>query len=474
MNPPTPHITSSSTPYDASSAYAPAGYRRIRVLFPDQYGFARGKYVPASAAGDDVSFSTTIFGVGYDRDLIPAPGAEVLEGMGDMTAHYLADDVRPSWEEGVGVVIASLQRNGKPLAICPRHAAERAVEGFAAAAGGSPRMGVELEAYVLQRDPDGRWVPWDTPGAHCYGTGALADPVGLIEEILDAAERCGIPVETAASEYDNAQFELTVAYGEAMAALDNAFLLKLLCREVAQKRGLRMTFLGRPLGDRGGNGTHIHLSVQGGEDDPLDPDIQAAATHADPSRKDKYKKQNLYSDKDADDGLSTLARRSIAGLLAHHEALSALCAPTVNAYKRLMPGQLAGYWANWGYDHRSAAVRVPPGREMAARLEHRLADGAANVYLAAAAMLTGARLGIEEKLDPPPPEESDGLETANTERCVPENLALALDALEADTAVIEAFGPEVIAHFAAMKRAEWARYARAVTDWELNEYLAFH
>lgn len=425
-------------------------HKRIRVLFPDQYGFARGKYISGVAAGSGVSFSTTIFGVGYDRDLIPAPGAEVLEGMRDMMAYHSEADVRPSWEEGVGVVIARLQHNGEPLAICPRHAAERAVEGFAAAAGGSPRMGLELEAYVLQRDPDGRWVPWDTPGAYCYGTGALVDPIGLIEKILDAAERCGIPVETAASEYDNPQFELTVAYGEAMAALDNAFLLKLLCREVAQQHGLRMTFLGRPLGDRGGNGTHIHLSVQGGGE------------------------RNLYADREADDGLSTLARRSIAGLLAHHEALSALCAPTVNAYKRLVPGQLSGYWANWGYDHRSVAVRVPPGREQAARLEHRLADGAANVYLAAAAMLTGARLGIEEELDPPPPEKGDGLETANTDRCVPENLALALDALEADAAVAEAMGSEVIAHFVAMKRAEWARFARAVTDWELNEYLAFH
>ena len=442
--PPEPEDTASS------DAAPPTSYRRIRVLFPDQYGFARGKYVPAAAAGQDVSFSVTIFGVGYDRDLIPAPGAEVLEGMGDMTAHYSADDVRPCWEDDMGVVIADLERNGAPLAISSRRAARVAAEGLAKVAGGTPKIGIELEAYVLQRDPSGKWVPWDTPGAHCYGTGNIVDPIGMFDEILRAADACGIPIETSASEYDNPQFELVVAYDDALETLDRTFLLKQLSREVAMRKGLLLTFLGRPFADRGGNGTHFHLSVESSDGG------------------------NLYADNQSPDGLSTMAKHSVAGILAHHEALSALCAPTVNAYKRLQPGQLAGYWANWGYDHRSVAVRIPAGRGRSARLEHRLADGAANVYLAAGAMMTAARLGIEAGMEPPPPEEGDGLETANTERCVPENLSLALDALEADEEFSAAFGSEVIAHFIAMKRAEWARFARSVTDWELNEYLAFH
>ena len=144
----------------------PAGMHRIRVLFADQFGFARGKYVPAAATTGEVGFSVTIFGVGYDRDLIPAPGAEVLEGMGDLSALYSLDDVRPSWDEGTGVVIADLERQGKPLAISSRLAAQRAIDALAAVTGGTPKIGVELEAYVLQPDGSGGWAPWDTPGAY--------------------------------------------------------------------------------------------------------------------------------------------------------------------------------------------------------------------------------------------------------------------------------------------------------------------
>ena len=106
----------------------PEGMHRIRVLFADQFGFARGKYVPAAAVTGEVGFSVTIFGVGYDRDLIPAPGAEVLEGMGDLNARYSLGNVRPSWDEGTGVVIADLERLGEPLAISSRLAAQRAIE----------------------------------------------------------------------------------------------------------------------------------------------------------------------------------------------------------------------------------------------------------------------------------------------------------------------------------------------------------
>ena len=168
------------------------------------------------------------------------------------------------------------------------------------------------------------------------------DPVGLFDDIMAAAEVCGLGIETMGSEYDNPQFELVVGYGDALDALDRAFLLKQLCREVALRHGLLLTFLGRPFQDRGGNGTHFHLSITGDDG------------------------RNLFDDPSSDDGLAKAAKHAIAGVVAHHESLTALCAPTVNAYKRLKPGELAGYWANWGYDHRSVAVRVPSARALPA------------------------------------------------------------------------------------------------------------
>ncbi|MDH3755395.1 MAG: glutamine synthetase family protein [Acidimicrobiia bacterium] len=424
-------------------------YERIRVLYPDVFGFARGKYVPIAAATGQMNFSIAIFGVGYDRALIPAPGADVLHGLGDMTAVYDLEKVRPWWQAGTGVVIADLLQNGAPLEISPRHALVKAVDDLAAA-GVVARVGIEIEAYVLQPDGRGGREPWDTPSAYCYGTGPLVDPIGLLDEIMAAATASGIALETTASEYDSPQFELTIEHDDPLTAIDHTFLLKLLCREAATRHGLMLTFLGRPFGDRGGNGLHVNISFQ---DDSG---------------------EHLFCDPGAEDGLSAMARHGIGGMLGHHEALAALCAPTVNAYKRLRPGQLSGYWANWGYDHRAVAVRVPSARGPGTRLESRLPDGAANPYVATAALLQASLLGVRDQVQPPPHEEGDGLETANTERCSPENLSLALDALEADIPLTEAVGSALVANFVAMKREEWRRFSEAVTDWELDEYLTYH
>ncbi|HEV2427512.1 MAG TPA: glutamine synthetase family protein, partial [Acidimicrobiales bacterium] len=245
------------------------------------------------------------------------------------------------------------------------------------------------------------------------------------------------------------QFEFTLRYRDALRAADDGFLFKLLAREVAHRSGLLLTFMGKPLSDRGGSGLHVNFSF-----------TDAAGA-------------NAITDASADDGLCALARHSIGGLMAHHRALAGLCAPTVNAYKRLRPASLSGYWANWGYDHRGATVRVPGARDDAARLEHRLSDGAAVVHTAMAAVLQAARLGVEDKSDPGAPEGGNGLDTIDATVGVPPNLAAALDELEADTALVEAVGAELVGQHLATKRTEWERYASATTDWELREYLAF-
>ena len=154
--------------------------------------------------------------------------------------------------------------------------------------------------------------------------------------------------------------------------------------------------------------------------------------------------------------------------------MTALLASTVNAYKRLKPGSLTGYWANWGYDHRGVTVRVPPARGSGARLEHRTGDGAVTPHQAVAAVLTAGRLGYEKGYELPPFETLDCLENASTDVVCPPSLEAALDALEADTDLIEAFGPGYVDGFVTVKRAEWDRYKVWTTDWELSEYMPFH
>lgn len=422
---------------------------RIRVLWPDHLGLARGKYLPAHLAEHGTNHCNAVFALGYDRQMTPAPGSGMLEGFPDFHAEFDAADVRDGWEEGTKVVVADITKDGEVMAISPRGALKRAIAGWQEL-GYRPQVGIELEAFFFEPKDGGGWVPWDTPGGYVYGTGICVDPTGVIDDIMRSATAAGLPVESINSEYDIPQFELTLQYREALAAIDDAFLFKVLTREVAHRHGLLATFMGRPLGDRGGNGTHVNLSL-------LDD-----------------KNDNAYTDDGADDGLSALARHSIAGMLAHHEGMTALCAPTVNAYKRLKPAQLSGYWANWGYDHRCAAVRVPDARGAGTRLEHRMADGAANPYTATASVLQAARLGVVNELEPPPAETGNGLDEVNTEVCCPANLDAALDALEADTEFVDAIGAEMVAQFTAIKRAEWERYDSSVTDWELNEYLPFH
>ena len=422
---------------------------RVRVLWPDHLGLARGKYVPADVGLHGVRHCTGTWALGYNRGMTPeAPGSYWNEGLPDFDAVYSLDDVRPSWEANTSVVVASLERAGEPVAVSPRCALQRAIEDWRAL-GYEPLIGFELEAYVFVADERGGWKPMDTPGAFVYGTGSAVDPFGLIDAIWAACAEADIPLESVNSEYDTPQFEFTLQYRDALRAADDAFLFKVLAREVAQRLGLLVTFMGKPLSDRGGSGLHVNFSFT--NDDG----------------------ENVINDASATDGISALAKNSIGGLLEHHQALAGLCAPTVNAYKRLRPASLSGYWANWGYDHRGATIRVPGERGRGARLEHRLSDGAAVIHTAAAAVLQAARLGVNAKTDAGPPERGNGLDTIDATVGVPASLALALDALEADHEFSEAVGADLVAQHVAIKRTEWESFVAATTDWELREYLPF-
>lgn len=424
-------------------------YDRIRVLWPDHLGLARGKYLPVRYAERGAFHCLALFALGYDKEMIPAPGTRMLEGLPDLHATFDLDDVRTGWEPNTGVAVADISFQGEPVPMSSRHALRRAVAAWEDL-GYTPKLGIELEAYILQRNAQDQWVPWETPGGYVYGTGTAVDPIGLLDEIMREAADANLPIESINSEYDIPQFELTLHYDDALKAVDDAFLFKVLAREIAHRHGLLLTFLGKPLGDRGGSGLHVNVSL-----------ADADGT-------------NVLNDPTAEDGLSTVARQMIAGMLDHHEGMTALLAPTVNAYKRLGPGTMTGYWANWGYDHRGVTVRVSPERGSALRLEHRTADGSASIYTAAATVLQAARLGVVDELELGPAETGDCLEHSDAERTAPPSLRLALDALEADERLIDAVGRELVEHFLVIKRAEWQRFSRHVTDWELEEYLPFH
>ncbi len=430
--------------------------KRLRLLYPDILGLERGKYLFGDwAATGMAAFCVGVYPLTHDKEILPVPRTQFDVGLHDVEAFLDRDSLRPGWEENTLVGMADVKSHGEPVPWDPRHVLREACRPWHEM-GLEPQVAFELEFYLLEGGGAGGWRPVSLPGHRVYGTGMAIDPSGTVDDVVTSALACGFPVESWGSEYDNAAYEVNIKYGDAIPAADEAFLFKLLVREVCERKGKLATFLGRPLGDRGGSGLHVNLSFR---------------------REDG---SNAFHDPNDPEGLSDLARKCIAGLLVHHEGMAAILAPHVNAYKRLQPDMLNGYWANWGHDDRTVSVRVPPARGHGTRLEQRTSDAAANPYLAAAAILHGARFGVEQSLETPAPQPVG--EPPNTAVRIPANLDAALDALAADKELVEAIGPEMVEAFTILKRAEWARYIASgadpettdVTEWELSYYLPFH
>ncbi|MEM6620414.1 MAG: glutamine synthetase family protein [Pseudomonadota bacterium] len=418
---------------------------RTRAMFCDLLNLPRCKYVPpALAEGGSLGFARAVFGVTFDRDLIPVPGAGVFDGLPDMELH-LDDTRRVSWQTGTEIALGDLYADGEPYALCPRGALKRAI-GAWKGRGLTPMVGLELEAYVFQQDDDGTWRPYDTPGAFVYGCGPANDPAGLMDVLWETSQACGLHIESMNGEYDNGQFELTLGFTDALRACDDAFLFRAMAREVALNRGLMLTFLPKPIPDRGGSGMHVNFSFT----DEAGHNVIAPSG-----------------------GLSDVAKGAIAGLIAHHEGLAGLLAMTTNSYDRLGPASMAGYWANWGEDHRLVTVRSSAGSVKSARLEHRTADCATNPYLAVAAVLQAAHLGVTGGLDLPAAEDLDGLENTRATRHVPSGLGKALDALDADTVLRQAVGEAICDAVIFLKRDEIARLDGKSVDEARDFYLPF-
>jgi glutamine synthetase len=429
--------------------------KRLRLLYSDVLGLERGKYLFGETADAGRSaFCIGVYPLTTDREILPIPRQQFDVGLPDVDASLDRDTLRPGWEEDTVVGIGDMSQHGEPIEIDPRNALRTAVEPWRAM-GLEPMFAFESEFYLLQQDSDKKWEPVSLPSHRVYGTGMAVDPDGVVDDMVRATLASGFHVESWSSEFDSAAFEVNIKYTDAITAADECFLFRLLVKEIAARHGRLATFLGRPFNDRGGSGLHLNFSFR---------------------REDG---SNAFHDPSAPDGVSDLAKRCIAGALAHHEGLSAFCAPHVNSYKRLLPDMLNGYWANWGYDDRTVCIRVPPARGEGTRLEHRMSDGAANPYLSAAAVLHAARMGVEQELELPPAQVVS--ETPATDRRVPATLALALDALEQDKELCSAMGDWLVQTFTMLKRAEWDRYTAAVadtsttdvTDWEREYYLPF-
>jgi glutamine synthetase len=423
----------------------------IRASYPDMIGTDRGRDVLidelGSVMGHGMAFCRAVYHTSPMGDVVPVQGG-IEEGLPDIKAiPDLNTLTTMPWEEGVAWVIAdTFDHEGNPAPESPRTVA-RQVSGKLSTLGLSAVIGPELEFYLMEPDPAGangmrRYA--DVVG-NVYVVGRKGDPRGILLKMLRYLRDTGMQVTAANHEFCPGQFEINLNHSELLDAADRAFRMKSGVQEIARHEGLEATFMAKPFNDEGGSGFHLHLSLV------------------------DEKGHNVFGDPEGPDELSAVGRSAIAGVLAHAPALAAILNPTINSYKRFGPDTLAPWLIDWGLDNRSAMVRIPPERGGAARMEVRLGDATANPYLAMAAVGAAVYLGVRDKLEPPAALEGYGYNPESAPM-LPQSLPEALDALEADTELIEVLGEFFVTSFLQYKRNEVERFSRYITDWEFREY----
>jgi glutamine synthetase len=425
-----------------------AEIERVRVHYTDLHGAPRAKVVPLGRleelAEDGITFCVSVFSIDQTGVMPDGTGLRDEVNFRDMLVFPDLSTLRiVPWERATAICLADCTMDGEPLETDPRGILKRAISA-AEERGLAISTGHELEFFLLRRTPEGRFEPYQPVPGLVYRMDPRVDPEGVIRAMEDNVRGLGLPFVCVNQEYDPSQWEINTRFTDALTAADEAHLLKLAVKETAAMHGLVATFIGRPVEGGGTSGYHLHFSAWG-------------------------EGRNLFDEPASPGGLSERARFFLGGMLEHSRGMAAVCAPTVNAYKRFVAQELGPYFVDWGTDNRSVCVRIPAERGKATRLESRLADGSASAYLAAATHVFAGVDGVDRSLDPGPP--TVHVYEPPVERAVvPLSLAEALDALEADSYMRTCLGEQFIQAFVALKRNEVRRFSLAVTDWELREY----
>jgi glutamine synthetase len=418
-------------------------------------GIPKAKLVPASAIDDMVAEGAGFAGFAAG-DVGQGPHSADLISIPDMSAMVVLP-----WRKNIAWVPGNLQVEGVPTAYCPRRILAAQLE-KARKKGYEFMVGAEPEFMLLKQLENGAFVPWDkmdNAAKPCYDMRALNRNLDLLTKLIGYMQELGWEPYAADHEDANCQFEINWKYADAMTTCDRQIFYKWMVKVLAEEQGLHATFMPKPFANLTGNGSHLHVSL------------------ADSSRK-----KNLFHDKSDALGLSKQGRWFMGGVLRHAPALTAILAPTVNSYKRLIRGRprSGATWApvyiTYGSANRTQMIRVPgPGR-----IENRMVDAAANPYLACAAMLAAGLDGIENKIDPGTGS-NDNLYEVPWEELqargighLPANLESAVEALSKDEVIRESLGKEYSSYYIQTKTEEWESYHNSVSQWEMDRYLNTH
>ncbi|MGM0419835.1 MAG: type I glutamate--ammonia ligase [Bacillota bacterium] len=359
------------------------------------------------------------------------------------------------WETGDGCVARLMcdiyTPAGKPYIGCPRSALRKVIE-ECEEMGYTMHAGPEPEFFLFKKDEEGN------PTTKTNDKGGYFDlsPVDLGEEarrsIVMALQKMGFEVEAAHHEVAPGQHEIDFKYKDVLHTADNIATFKFVTKTIAMKHDLHATFMPKPIFGINGSGMHVHQSLfRNGENVFYDPDDQL--------------------------GLSEVAYYYIGGLLKYAPYYTAITNPTINSYKRLMPGYEAPVYISWSATNRSALARVPSTRGNGTRVELRSPDPSANPYLAMAVMLKAGIQGIKDEIDPGKQTLKNIYKMTDAEReaegieSLPRNILTAVELLKSSSLMENTLGSHILGRFIRAKEMEWEDYSTQVHEWELDRYL---
>ncbi|MGE8105535.1 type III glutamate--ammonia ligase [Allorhizobium sp. NPDC080224] len=416
------------------------GIKYFMISYTDLFGAQRAKLVPSQAIAEMQKDGAGFAGFATWLDLTPAHP--------DLFAIPDASSViQLPWKPEVAWVAADCMMDDQPVAQAPRVVLKKLVA-EAAEHGLRVKTGVEAEFFLISADGEAISDQYDTAEKPCYDQQALMRRYDVIAEICDHMLALGWKPYQNDHEDANGQFEMNWEFDDALVTADKHSFFKFMVKSVAEKHGLRATFMPKPFKGLTGNGCHAHISVW---------DIDG--------------KVNAFADKDMPFGLSTKGKTFLGGIMKHASALAAITNPTVNSYKRInAPRTVSGAtWApntvTWTGNNRTHMVRVPgPGR-----FELRLPDGAVNPYLLQAIIIAAGLSGLKSNADPGPHHDIDMYRDGHTVKDAPRlplNLLDALRAFEQDEVLKAALGSDFSDAYIKLKHDEWNSYCGHFTAWE--------
>ncbi|WP_413203216.1 type I glutamate--ammonia ligase [Lactobacillus iners] len=363
------------------------------------------------------------------------------------------------WQDGtsgrIGRLTCSVHKvDGTPFEGDPRNNLKRILNEMKSMGYTDFEIGFEAEFHLFKLDENGGWTTNVCDHASYFDMTDSDEGAKCRREIVETLEGMDFEVEAAHHEVGNGQQEIDFKFDDALTTADRVQTFKMVVRTVAKKHGLCATFMAKPLEGEAGNGMHTNMSIF----------------------KDK---RNIFYDANGKYGLSNEALYFLNGILEHARAITAIGNPTVNSYKRLIPGYEAPVYIAWANKNRSPLVRIPAAEEVTTRLELRSADPTANPYLLLAATLKAGLNGINEAKMPMEPVTSNVFEMSEEKRKelgikpLPSTLHNAIKAFKADKLIQEALGEHLTKSFIDSKELEWARYTQSVSEWERQRYINY-